>query len=70
MQDNHPNAQVTALDLSPYYLAEARKNLADWARLRGSSSGTTPPMDAFLQAPAEGIPMPDDHYDAVRPIDW
>ncbi|KAK9815034.1 hypothetical protein WJX73_005595 [Symbiochloris irregularis] len=65
LKDNHPTAQVTALDLSPYYLAEARKNLADWARLRGGSSRTTPPVDAFLQAPAEGIPMPDGHYDAV-----
>ena len=65
IQDNHPEAQISCLDLSPYYLAEARRNLADWARLRDTKKAS--PSDVFIQAAAENIPVPDNSYDAVGP---
>jgi ubiquinone/menaquinone biosynthesis C-methylase UbiE len=33
VKDNYPRLAVTALDISPYYLAEARRNLAPWSRV-------------------------------------
>src|SRR5215471_15550748 len=33
VKDNYPRLPVTALDISPYYLAEARRNLASWSRV-------------------------------------
>ena len=60
---------VTGLDLSPYYLAEARANLARWARLRApglAMGGVDGNGAAFLQAAAEKIPQPDASFDAVR----
>ncbi len=60
---------VTCLDLSPYYLAEARANLARWARLRApglAMGGVDGNGAAFLQAAAEKIPQPDASFDAVR----
>ncbi len=60
---------VTCLDLSPYYLAEARANLARWARLRApglAMGGVDGNGTAFLQAAAEKIPQPDASFDAVR----
>ena len=62
---------VTCLDLSPYYLHEARANLRRWARLRapglamGSVDGNG---TAFLQAAAENIPQPDGSFDVVCPM--
>ncbi len=53
---NHPRLHVTALDLSPYYLEEARLALAPW-------SGT-----AFLEAPAEAVPLADASLDVVTCI--
>ena len=69
MQDNYPNMDLTLLDLSPYYLLEARKNLKYWADKRakgetlGGADGTG---SSFLQAPAEAIPQPDASFDVVR----
>ena len=34
VRDNYPKMDVTGLDLSPFYLAEARKNGAYWEKLR------------------------------------
>ena len=68
-QDNWPQMDVTCLDLSPYYLAEARANLARWARLRApglAMGGVDGNGAAFLQAAAETIPQPDASFDAVR----
>jgi ubiquinone/menaquinone biosynthesis C-methylase UbiE len=56
VKDNYPRLHVTALDLSPHYLAEARRNLAPW---RGAG---------FVQAPAEAIPLADGSVDLVTCI--
>lgn len=71
VKDNYPNMNYTALDLSPYYLYEARSNIKEWHRLRQpklrmggfDGSGTH-----FLQAAAEHIPQPDASHDVVLSI--
>ena len=68
-QDNWPEMGVTCLDLSPYYLHEARANLRRWARLRApglAMGGVDGNGAAFLQAAAENIPQPDGSFDVVR----
>jgi ubiquinone/menaquinone biosynthesis C-methylase UbiE len=45
VKDNYPRLDVTALDLSPNYLAVARRRLARWPRTR------------FVQAAAEAMPL-------------
>jgi len=71
LQDNYPKMDLTLLDLSPYYLLEARKNLKYWADKRapgeilGGADGTG---CSFLQAPAEAIPQPDASFDVVCPL--
>lgn len=60
---------MTCLDLSPYYLHEARANLRRWARLRApglAMGGVDGNGAAFLQAAAEDIPQPDGSFDVVR----
>ena len=60
---------MTCLDLSPYYLHEARANLQRWARLRApglAMGGVDGNGAAFLQAAAEDIPQPDGSFDVVR----
>jgi len=59
----------TALDLSPYYLYEARSNIKEWHRLRQpklSMGGVDGSGAHFLQAAAEKIPQPDASHDVVR----
>ncbi len=56
VKSNYPKLAVTALDLSPFYLDEARKALAPW-------SGC-----AFLAAPAEAVPAPDGSFDIITCI--
>ena len=34
IRDNHPSAEVTCVDLSPFYLAAARENDAYWRKSR------------------------------------
>lgn len=61
--------EVTAQDLSPYYLAEARANATHWRNLRqpGSNLGGYDGTGmTFVQAAAEAIPTPDNTYDVVR----
>ena len=41
-QDNYPRADLTVLDLSPYYLQEARANLRYWADKRAPKAGVRP----------------------------
>ena len=61
VKDNFPDAHVTALDLSPFYLQEARENMEHWAQLQSKSlTGVD-----FIQAPAEKIPVEDASYDAI-----
>ena len=58
----------TALDLSPYYLNEARSNIKEWHRLRQpqlSMGGVDGSGAHFLQAAAEDIPQPDESHDVV-----
>ncbi len=69
VQDNYPKMDLTLLDLSPYYLLEARKNLKYWAdkRAKGEALGGADGTGSnFLQAPAEAIPQPDASFDVVR----
>jgi len=56
VKNNYPRLDVTALDLSPYYLDAARRNLADWSRT------------GFVEAAAESMPLPDGAYDVVSCI--
>jgi ubiquinone/menaquinone biosynthesis C-methylase UbiE len=56
VKSNYPRLAVTALDLSPFYLDEARKALKPW-------TGTT-----FLAASAEAVPAPDASVDVVTAI--
>ncbi len=56
VKSNYPKLKVTALDLSPHYLELAREALATW-------SGA-----AFLEAPAEAVPVPDASFDIVTSI--
>ena len=56
VKDNYPRLPVTALDLSPDYLAEAREALKPWR-------GVT-----FVEAPAEQTGLPDAAFDAMTCI--
>jgi ubiquinone/menaquinone biosynthesis C-methylase UbiE len=56
VKSNYPTLDVTALDLSPFYLAEARRNLAPWSRTN------------FITAAAEDIPSPDASFDIICTI--
>jgi ubiquinone/menaquinone biosynthesis C-methylase UbiE len=56
VKDNYPRLAVTALDVSPYYLAEARRNLAPWSRV------------AFVEAAVEAAALPEASYDIATCI--
>jgi ubiquinone/menaquinone biosynthesis C-methylase UbiE len=56
VKDNYPRLDVTALDLSPNYLGQARRLLSPWSRAH------------VVQAAAESIPAPDASFDAVTCI--
>ena len=64
VKDNFPDAHITAVDLSPFYLQEARENMDHWVELQGQASAEAAGAD-FLQAPAENIPVEDASYDAI-----
>ncbi len=53
IKDNYPRLRVTALDLSPAYLAKAREMLKRWRRID------------FIEAPAEATGLPDSSCDVV-----
>ena len=53
---NHPRLEVVGLDLSPYYLAAARRELASWSRVR------------LVEAAAERLPFADAEFDAVTAV--
>ncbi len=60
---------LTLLDLSPYYLLEARKNVKYWAEKKAPGEWLGGPDGmgtSYLQAPAEAIPQPDASFDVVR----
>lgn len=56
VKDNWPRMNVTALDLSPAYLAEARKALKPWRDVN------------FLEANAESMPVADASQDVVTAV--
>lgn len=71
LKDNYPALQYTALDLSPYYLEEARSNMRYWKRMRApelQAGGWEGTGAKFIQAPGENIPEPDESYDVVYSI--
>jgi ubiquinone/menaquinone biosynthesis C-methylase UbiE len=53
---NHPRLRVTGLDLSPHYLAVARRRLRPWSRAW------------FVEGAAEAMPFADAQFDAVTCI--
>lgn len=64
MQDNHPYAELSVLELSPFYLQKGRDNMAEWIKLKDPQVKTPPTL--FVQAAVENMPAPDNTYDAVR----
>ena len=53
---NHPRLYITGLDLSPHYLAVARRELAPWSRVR------------LVEAAAEAMPFAESEFDIVTCI--
>jgi ubiquinone/menaquinone biosynthesis C-methylase UbiE len=53
---NYPRLHVTGLDLSPHYLAVARRELAPWSRTR------------LVEGPAEAMPFADGEFAVVTCI--
>lgn len=65
IRDNHPSADMTLVDLSPFYLEAARENDEYWRKMRHPSEDTRPPPSKFVQAAAEALPFEDASFDAV-----
>lgn len=66
IRDNYPKTSMTACDLSPYYVQEARENAKRWEAFhkresRGSAAG---PLH-LAQANAEKLPYKDASFDVV-----
>jgi ubiquinone/menaquinone biosynthesis C-methylase UbiE len=56
VKSNYPRLYVTGLDLSPHYLAVARRELEPWSRSR------------FVEAAAEAMPFADAEFDVATCI--
>ncbi len=56
IKSNWPRLPVTGLDLSPYYLAEARGRLAPWSRV------------SLVEGAAEALPFADECFDLVTSV--
>merc|ERR1712048_110311 len=65
IRDNHPKADVTLSDLSPFYLEGARENDDYWRKTRYPNENLRPPPAKFVQASAEKLPFEDASFDAV-----
>jgi ubiquinone/menaquinone biosynthesis C-methylase UbiE len=68
VKDNYPGLQLTVSDLSPFYLAEARSNMAYWKRMRAPDAqlgGVDGAGVTFLQTAAEKLDVPDNSQDIV-----
>src|SRR5579875_689229 len=53
VKSNYPRLAITGLDLSPFYLADARRRLSPWSRVE------------FIEGSAEEIPAAGGSYDVV-----
>ena len=67
LKDNFPTLQTTALDLSPYYLEEARRNEKRWRAARPQRAASSPPT-SYLHHAAESVPMESESQDIVVAI--
>jgi ubiquinone/menaquinone biosynthesis C-methylase UbiE len=56
VKSNWPRLPVTGVDLSPFYLAEARDRLAAWSRV------------SLVEGAGEALPFPDAAYDVVASV--
>jgi ubiquinone/menaquinone biosynthesis C-methylase UbiE len=56
VKSNWPRLPVTGIDLSPFYLAEARDRLEPWSRV------------SLVEGAAEKLPFPDDRFDLVTSV--
>ncbi|HVR67202.1 MAG TPA: class I SAM-dependent methyltransferase [Verrucomicrobiae bacterium] len=56
VKDNYPRLRCTALDISPYYVAQARRNLAPWSRCE------------FVEAAIESCSLPIGAFDIATCI--
>jgi ubiquinone/menaquinone biosynthesis C-methylase UbiE len=56
VKSNYPRLYATGLDLSPYYLCVARRELAPWSRVR------------LVEGMAEAMPFADREFDAATAI--
>lgn len=65
IRDNHPTANMTLVDLSPFYLEAARENDEYWRTTRFPNENMRPPRASFVQANAEQLPFEDGSFDAV-----
>jgi len=62
LKDSFPKLSTVCSDLSPFYLAEARRNYQYWEQFRGTNeAGPT----QFVQANAEDLPYKDASFDCV-----
>mmetsp|Transcript_23235 Transcript_23235/g.52386 ORF Transcript_23235/g.52386 Transcript_23235/m.52386 type:complete len:560 (+) Transcript_23235:103-1782(+) len=69
-RDNFPAMEVALVDLSPYYLEEARQNHEYWEKARGASLTEELGIGSlggvsFEQAAAENLPYRDESFDVV-----
>lgn len=65
IRDNLPDAELTATDLSPFYLEAARENDAYWRKTAFPNKDERPGAASFVQAAAEALPFADGAFDAV-----
>lgn len=65
VRDNVPDAEMTACDLSPFYLEAARENDEYWRKTAFPEMARRPEAATFVQAAAEDLPFDDGAFDAV-----
>jgi ubiquinone/menaquinone biosynthesis C-methylase UbiE len=65
IRDSHPTADVTLVDLSPFYLEAARENDEYWRETKFPNKETRPAPATFVQAAAESLPFAEGSFDAV-----
>lgn len=71
VKDNYPTIDLTLTDLSPFYLQEARANLAYWKQQRAKDldlGGVDKNGVTFMQAAAERLPYEDSSFDVVYSV--